>query len=142
MRRSPIALAVAVFAVGAGTALAHHPAKNATVTIQGFSANKRIGARLPADAVRPGRAYRRHCRNTRLYGFARFVDMRENQPFDVIWTRNGRRLLKTTLRWPAGARETYDLRLASATPLARGTYAVFVWADRKLRGHARVILAC
>lgn len=140
--RTPLCLVAAVALVGGGAAWAHHPAKNATVAIQGFSAKQRVGARLPSDAVLSGRTYRRQCGNKRLYAFARFKDMRENQPFEVVWTLNGRRVSKDAFRWPSALRETYDLSVASATRLRAGVYAVFVHTGGKLRGHARVTLAC
>lgn len=117
--------------------MAHHTPKRVKVTILGFSAKQRTGERLPFDAVLPGRTYR-HCNHKRLYAFVNFRNMRENQPFEAVWTLNGRRVSKATHRWPAGEKIVFD----QFVPLRAGLYELFVRAAGELRARGRVTVAC
>lgn len=130
-------LAFLTLAVSAGAASAHHKPKPVKVTILGFSAKERTGDKLPFDAVLPGRTYR-HCNNKRLYAFVNFRNMRENQPFEAIWTLNGRRVSKASHRWPAGESIGFD----QFVPLRAGVYALFVRTNGELRTQGRVTVAC
>jgi hypothetical protein len=137
LRGAACVVALLTFAVSVGAASAHHKPKHVKVTILGFSAKKRTGERLPSDAVLPGRTYR-HCANKRLYAFVNFRNMRENQPFEVVWTLNGRRVSKATHRWPASESIVFDQFVL----LRAGLYELFVRTDGELRTHGRVTVAC
>lgn len=130
-------LGTLALSVTAPAAWAHHRPKHVKVTILGFSGIQRVGERLPFDAVLPGRTYRR-CKYKRLYAFVNFRNMRENQPFDVVWTRNGRRVSKATRRWPAGESIVFD----QFVPLRAGLFELFVRTSGELRARGRVTVAC